>query len=263
MQPSGSIAVFLLDISASTSTIGIIINVNHLSEDIGWVKIFYSAWQDFANNPSYKFVLWLLAITSSLSIGLIMHDKKSIIIGGALSLTIFIWIIVFFLLKSTPQKIKSDVNNKKSEEITLLYLFENDFNNLLRHGGDGFITHNNSSQTTIKTKLYLDFESQNKFVGFFIPSTPETFNICVVLAEQYKIAFELENKLMVEMSGPGERPVNISELNFSGRIFIYHEYPLLETQKRELLVIYEKQEVSPQFRGGDYLFKKKEIGKPH
>lgn len=153
--------------------------------------------------------------------------------------------------------------NKKAEEITLLYLFENDFNNLLRAGEDRILTGKDGSQTTIKSKLYLDFESQTKFVGFYIPSVPDTFDICTHLAERYKTALELTKSVMVEASAIGLQPVNTSELKFSGRVFIYHEYPLLEAQKRELFTLYATHDLSPQFRDAGYLFKKKQIEKSH
>ena len=151
--------------------------------------------------------------------------------------------------------------DKKVEDITLLYLFENDFNNLLRAGEDRFLTDKEGSQTIIKSKIYLDFETQTEFVGFYIPSVPETFDICTHLAENYKTALELTKKVMVESSSIGLQPVNTSELKFSGRVFIYHEYPLLEAQKRELFTLYKKHDLSPQFRGTTYLFKKKQIEK--
>jgi len=162
--------------------------------------------------------------------------------------------------KNNPPK-KPDQTGQSKKDLTLLYLFENDFNNLLRSGETRTVEFKTGEKVSIKSKLYLDFEAQNEFIGFFIPNTPGTFNICIDLAEHYKIALELKNKTMVEMSGPGIQPVNSSELKFSGRIFIYHEYPLLESQKRELLTLYEQHSLSPQFRGPEYLFKKKEIQK--
>ena len=188
--------------------------------------------------------------------------KKSIVIGAAIGLTVLIWVCALFLIKSTklePETALKEEKPKKEKELTLLYLFENDFNNLLRAGEDRILEDKKDNKFTIKSKLYLDFEAQNEFVGFFIPNTPETFNICVHLAEWYKTALELKNKALVEMSGPGVQPVNSSELKFSGRVFIYHEYPIFKAQKRELFGIYEKHGLGIQFRGPDYLFKKKEI----
>jgi len=147
---------------------------------------------------------------------------------------------------------------KKQEELTLLYLFENDFNNLLRSGQDAVFVDDKGEKINFKTKEYFDFEAQSKFIGFYIPSSPNTFDILVNLPNLYQ-RFSSKDKVMVEMSAPGVQPVNIRELKFSGTVFIYHEYPILEAQKRELYSLYEKHGLAPQFRGSDYLFKKKEI----
>jgi hypothetical protein len=184
---------------------------------------------------------------------------------AAVFLFLCIWILPKINLFSKKHRnINSETKtDKKVEDITLLYLFENDFDNLLRASEDIILTDKDGSQTTVKSKLYLDFESQTEFVGFYIPPVPETFDICIHLAEQYKTVLELAKEVMVESSGIGLQPVNISELKFSGRVFMYHEYPLLEAQKRELFTLYQKHDLSPQFRGTDYLFKKREIEKSH
>lgn len=194
--------------------------------------------------------------------------KISLILGIIVSLIVIVGTCNKYIRKDKPavKQIESPKTEtkqiaEKAEDITLLYLFENDFNKLLRAGGDRICTHKDGSQTTIKIKLYLDFESQTEFVGFYIPSVPETFDICSYLAEHYKIALELTEKVMVQSSDIGLQPVNTSELKFSGRVFIYHEYPLLEAQKRELFALYEKHGLSPQFRDTGYLFKKKQTGR--
>ena len=66
--------------------------------------------------------------------------------------------------------------------------------------------------------------------------------------------------MIVETSAPGLQPVNKSDLKFSGRIFIYHEYPLLEAKKREIFDLYKARGLSVQFRGTDYLWSKKSNG---
>jgi len=207
-----------------------------------------------------EIILWILAICLGPAAGVIMNNKKSIIIGAAIGLTILVWVCAFLLIKSA-QTAKEKIS-KSREELTLLYLFENDFNNLLRSGQDATFMDNEGLKINFKTKEYFDFEAQSKFIGFYIPSTPKTFDILLHLPETYK-NLSSKDKVMVEAGAPGLQPVNINELKFSGRIFIYHEYPILEAQKRELYTLYEKHSLSPQFRGTDYLFKKKEIEKAH
>lgn len=154
--------------------------------------------------------------------------------------------------------LKRPQDNKKiiQKEITLLTLYEEDFNDLLRVNEDRIITSQDGSTVTINSKVYFDFETQTKFVGFYIPSTPITFDICVNLSDFYKTALEMGNGNLAEWSQPGLQPVNNRELQFSRRIFIYHQYPLFATQKRKLFSLYESRGLSLQFRGQDYVFKK-------
>jgi hypothetical protein len=136
---------------------------------------------------------------------------------------------------------------------TLFDSFRTDFSNLLRAGEDRILTMKDNKQITLKSQAYLDFESQTIFISFYIPDTPQTFAICAYLSENYKTALNLIKKVMVEQSGAGMQPVNTAELKFSGRIFIYHETPLLEAQRRELYALYKSKGLAPQFRDYQYL----------
>lgn len=232
-----------------------------MTGDISWAKIFKNSKQGFYKDHLWDTILCLLAICLGPAAGVIMNSKKSIIIGAAIGLTVLIWVCALFLIKSAKIESEStpkEKTPKKQEELTLLYLFENDFNKLLRSGQTAYFLGSNGKKIDFKTKEYFDFEAQSKFIGFYIPSAPETFEVLVGLPEVYT-QFSSAGKMMVESGAPGLQPVNTDELKFSGRIFIYHEYPILESQKRELYTLYEKHGLAPQFRGSDYLFKKKEI----
>ncbi len=153
---------------------------------------------------------------------------------------------------------KTTVESTKKQSIahstkTLLDLFKNDFNNLLRAGQDLNLTNKDIGQITIKSQTYLDFTSQTIFIGFYIPDTPQTYAICVYLSNNYKTALDLTKKVMVEQSATGMQPVNTSELKFSGRVFLYHETPLLEEQRRELFSLYKSKGLAPQFRDYQYV----------
>ena len=152
---------------------------------------------------------------------------------------------------------------KKKSEITLLYLFEHDFGDrLLRSSRDEiFRFAKNGSEIKIKSNTYFDFEAQTKFIGFYIPSDPRTFEICINLVDHYNDVFRQDAGIAVETEGPHLQPVQKSELKFSGRVFIYHEYPLLADQKRRLFDLYKDHGLSIQFRGSDYLWKMKELVK--
>ena len=228
---------------------------------ISWTQLFKNSWQGFSQKHLPGGIFWILAICLGPAARVIMNSKKAIIIGAALGLTILVWVCALLLIKSAQIQSKDEKAQKtspKKPELTLLYLFGNDFNNLLRSGQEATFVDEKGGKIIFKTKEFFDFEAQSKFIGFYIPSSPYTFDLLVNLPKVYQ-RFSSTDKVMVEAGAPGLQPVNIAELKFSGRVFIYHEYPILEAQKRELYSLYEKHGLAPQFRGSEYLFKKKEI----
>ncbi len=148
----------------------------------------------------------------------------------------------------------------QENKFTLPYAFKHDFDNLLRMDIKQNVS-NKDLSLDLGSKLYLDFESRVKFLGYYIPSTPHTFSLCVAIAENYKISLEKITKGSVVEAKSSRLPnsANISELIFSGRIYIYHEFSLLEKQKRELLDLYEKKDLSVQFIGRPEIRRRKEL----
>ncbi|HLL72316.1 MAG TPA: hypothetical protein VK363_12820 [Pyrinomonadaceae bacterium] len=112
--------------------------------------------------------------------------------------------------------------------------------------------------TIVKTKLCLDFDANNKFLVFYIPNNPDTYNVCIALANQYKEIVAMPDKVgLVESRNPGDaRKISSKELTFSGRVFIYHEQTLLQDELDKLVPIYKQKGLSPQFRGIEYAFTK-------
>ncbi|MFC1524346.1 hypothetical protein ACFL6N_06105 [Thermodesulfobacteriota bacterium] len=206
-------------------------------------------------------IITIAAILISLGVTVFAPTTKTKIIAFGIGVTIifWVWLISYANHFNSPQNNapKQTSNKKINKDLTLLYLFENDFNNLLRSGQGAEFVNSKGEKIQFKTKEYFNFEAQSKFIGFYIPSSPSTFDLLKDLPKVYQ-RFSSKDKVMVEGGGIGFKPVNNTELIFSGRVFIYHEYPLLEAEKRELYALYEKDDLSPQFRGPDYLFKKKE-----
>ena len=143
-------------------------------------------------------------------------------------------------------------NTGTSTPKTLIDLFKNDFNNLLRFFED-ITLENKDGKVTIKSQAYFDFSAQTFFIGYYIPNTPKTYNICVYISKNYKNALDHKKHLIAESSSSGLQPVNTSELKFSGRVFLYHETPLLEEQRRALFALYKSEGLSLQFRDYQYV----------
>ena len=88
--------------------------------------------------------------------------------------------------------------------------------------------------------------------GFHIPDSPYSFDIISGFSTGYKTVLEKKD-VIVEGGLPGEKTHN-KDLRFAGRIYIYHETPLLEVQKEQLKKQYKKHKLSLILRGVEYAF---------
>lgn len=146
----------------------------------------------------------------------------------------------------------------KTKPKTLHDFFNTDFKT------GGFVgTHNilatnqaTKSQANILVEMQLltDFFAKSEFLSFYIPQTVETYLVCEYLAEKYVTAFSLKNSVHVEAGMEGERKTAAKDLQFTGRIFIYHEYSLTTEQKESLVELYKKKDLSLILRGSEYSF---------
>ncbi|MDX9823015.1 MAG: hypothetical protein RBT20_13850 [Syntrophales bacterium] len=137
-------------------------------------------------------------------------------------------------------------------------LFRNDFKNLLRsYSGRnlGIKSKNGEKTITIGEQLYLDFPGKSKFLGYYIPLLPDSYDICAFMADEYLTTisdFESKTRIsaghMAEFSSTSQK-----ELVFTGRIYIYHEYTLSHQQLADLEKLYRSKGVSVVFRGPAYL----------
>jgi hypothetical protein len=80
----------------------------------------------------------------------------------------------------------------------------------------------------VEISLCVDIDAKSEFVALYIPHTPLTTSICAYLADDARTTVEnLQHKLLSAESGfLGERGMELKDAQFSGRIFVYHEYPL-------------------------------------
>ena len=112
------------------------------------------------------------------------------IIACVIALLLYIGIGPFNIngiLQSLKAK-NSTINQNKS--ITLLYLFEHDFNTLLQSEDEITYEFKDRPKLSIKYEIHFDFVSQNKFISFYIPPVPYTFQVCADLVDDYKAIFQ-------------------------------------------------------------------------
>ena len=149
----------------------------------------------------------------------------------------------------------------QEEPKTLHDYFLSDFNRLLNSRQSLDITLKKGGETIntvkIEAQLHSDFEAKAEFLSFYIPSTDSAYGICEYIAKElYKKALtNLKSGVAIEAKYlPSERGVNMNELRFTGGVFIYHEYPLFESNKDTLIPLFKTNGLSPQFRGADYVY---------
>lgn len=153
---------------------------------------------------------------------------------------------------------KPNAQGKNTELPSLEKLFRNDFPNLMRSysGRNLGIKDDTGEKTiTIGEQLYLDFPGKSKFLGYYIPLRPDSYDICAFMAGEYLTTirdFESKTKIsgghVAEFSSTSQK-----ELVFTGRIYIYHEYTLSHQELADLEKLYRSKGVSVVFRGPAYL----------
>jgi len=145
------------------------------------------------------------------------------------------------------------VSTPSSAPVTLESLFKSDFPNLMKITKTAEpTTFENGDSVVVTSQEYADFAARSSFLGHYIPATPLTFRVCVRLANSSYILLDSINKGMgiqtFDASG-----TTLKDLKFSGRVFIYHEWPLTLRQKSTLVDYYASKHLAVEFRGIDYL----------
>jgi hypothetical protein len=108
----------------------------------------------------------------------------------------------------------------------------------------------------VRSALYFDmFTSGARFLGFYIPSTPRVLEVCALLAAH---ATELGNALAngglsIIAKTPGENPQTVSDLTYSGKVYLHHDDILTHHQMAEVEEMFKAHKLTVVLRGPDYL----------
>jgi len=151
-----------------------------------------------------------------------------------------------------PKKLRVNII---AAEPTLLGLFKTDFSSIGGITDGGFnlpVTGGNSVH--IDRRVLTDFPGKSKFLAFYISSSEYVFESCMALAGIAR-PMGMEWPVGVNTIGGDSASgmTSIKDLTFSGRVFIYHEWPLSNKQKADITETYAAKSLDVQFRGIDYL----------
>lgn len=154
--------------------------------------------------------------------------------------------------------------DRKETEATLYDLFLNDNIVHINQGGNtmgGKNIINEKGQFTVKACVILGLneKTNNKFASFYIPHYPATESLTEDILKKWREMITLkQDKVSITNINTGEKGniIDHTGLNFSGRIFIYHESPMTYNKKLELINKFKKQDnLAIEFRGQEYLSK--------
>lgn len=114
----------------------------------------------------------------------------------------------------------------------------------------------------VLTRVHQDFDSNTKYISFFLPITNNPFEVAVGLVNNLDKALAIGAGVEVQSGNLGEELMNSKDLRFSGRVFIYSEseidqdlFFLLQTEVKEKGIFI-------QYRGRKFAEKRSEVEKP-
>jgi hypothetical protein len=150
--------------------------------------------------------------------------------------------------------------------LTIASLFEDDFPEFYRIRGDvEHVTSKHRLKTPLQSKLYLDFGANSQFVGFYIPQGPYTYQDseerapassyewALSLSSGAKSPLALAKTFSKAEAGFMDERTSISDLTFTGRVYIYYEDQFSPRQVADLTDRFKKNGYSLILRGLDYL----------
>jgi len=194
-------------------------------------------------------------------------------------LVIFIVVIAVLLLTSiffnVPFPVRNTLLTEKKvigtkKEFTLHDAFKNDFFNYPNNKSENYgprysinsariykFRNTDDSIDGLKTEyiIHYDLVTNSAFLSIYIPLSQYAYTIAMTIADDYKTILDHEAR---EVRATGKDPGDSATLDsknvqFSRRIFIYHEDYLTLEQLGFLEILYKEKNLSAQFRGRDYL----------
>lgn len=163
---------------------------------------------------------------------------------------------------------KEETAAPEEQQPTMESLMESGFPAaLMKLSGKPVITFPDNTSFEIRSKLYLDFHSGSKFIGLYIPSSPRTCEICLVLASKVReLGDALQNDLRIISKFPGENPQDVKNFAYTGRVYLYHDDFLTHRQIADIEDQFRANHLEVILRGPDSLtaafiaYKRRQIG---
>ena len=98
-------------------------------------------------------------------------------------------------------------------------------------------------------RLHYAFDANAKYISYFVPETDRLFDICLHLITNLDTALSLSDGVKVGGGKVGEEMVLDSDLQFTGRVFLYHDGGLSTEQTSALHGLATERAIALRLRG--------------
>lgn len=163
--------------------------------------------------------------------------------------------------KSAQQKQQTSPKPKDHPPATLEDTFRQDFPYLFKAAfyDITWISRRDGTKLRIESQVYMDFQANTVFVGFYIPSAiasrfnDDDYRACLSLANLAETPISDFARYHEEEAGPPGQMTNFGDLRFSGRVVLYTGDDLSITQQAEVVKVYKAKNLSVTLEGPDHL----------
>jgi hypothetical protein len=139
-------------------------------------------------------------------------------------------------------------------EPTLPLLMNSDFPSLHKFHGKPLFNRADGTACQVEDVLYTDFRAGSKFLGVYVPSSPDAAQIILFLAGRItELGDALSNDLQVTARMPGEKPRNVAILSYTGQVYVYHQDYLTARSIADIEDAFTAQGLNVVLRGPDFL----------
>ena len=141
--------------------------------------------------------------------------------------------------------------------------FDTDFKNVLSvHRSLKVRSNNNDEETEIIGRVHLDFDSNTKYISYYVPQAANVVGICLSLIKEPKHTLAASEGVEVHSGFVGEEQSSSLELKFSGRLFIYTENELTKEHIDQLKAVASELGISARIRGPKFVKERSKLEKP-
>jgi hypothetical protein len=145
---------------------------------------------------------------------------------------------------------------------TLNEYYKTDFSRYMGINKSWILQDPNGNKIDISAQVHLDFLSNAKFVSFFVPKVTDPIRVFIELINHLDNALKILDDIGVKTTVPGDSEMDIVEMNFTKRIYIYSENQLEPIMIQELIEVVKKDDLFLHIRDSYYLTERIKNEKP-